>query len=92
LCFRVRFIIPEQYPEEPPKLMFLDKIYHLNIDPVTGDVHMGLLAEDWSPYLTLTAVIDSIDSIMEEPDLEYAATAALQDEYIYEPDNYLKKI
>jgi ubiquitin-protein ligase len=42
----------------------MDKIYHLNIDPIKGTVHMALLLDDWSPYLTLTAVFDSLDLLL----------------------------
>lgn len=61
--------VSENYPEEPPLLSFLDKIYHLNIDPIKGNVHMALLSDDWSPYLTLAAVFDSLDLLLEEPDI-----------------------
>ena len=75
-------LISETYPEEPPKLAFLDKIYHLNIHPITGEVNMPLLNDDWSPYLTLAAVLDSLDCIIEEPDVEYAASPELKEEYV----------
>lgn len=44
-------------------------------------LHMPLLSDDWSPYLTLVAVFDSLDNILEEPDLAYAASASLKEEY-----------
>ena len=36
---------------------------------------MALLSDDWSPYLTLAAVFDSLDLLLEEPDIEYPANA-----------------
>jgi ubiquitin-protein ligase len=53
---------------------------------------MAILEDDWSPYLTLAAVIDSLDSILEEPDKEYAATSELRHEYLNDPKKYATKI
>ena len=39
---------------------------------------MPLLSDDWSPYLTLAAVFDSLDNILEEPDISYAASLSLK--------------
>lgn len=35
---------------------------------------MPILSDDWSPYLTLSNVIESLDNILEEPDINYGAT------------------
>ena len=60
----------------------MDKIYHLNIDPIKGIVHMAILTEDWSPFLTLAAVFDTLDILLEEPDIDFPANQDLLDEYI----------
>ena len=38
---------------------------------------MPILKDDWSPYLTLAAVFDSLDNIMEEPDIDCAANETI---------------
>jgi hypothetical protein len=73
-------------------LAFLDKIYHVNVDPVTGQVHMAILKEDWSSFLNLTAIFSSLDCLLEEPDPQYAASLTLQQEYLQEPDKYAQKV
>lgn len=73
-------------------MAFLDKIYHVNVDPVTGQVHMAILKEDWSSFLNLTAIFSSLDCLLEEPDPQYAASLTLQQEYLQEPDKYAQKV
>lgn len=51
----------------PPYLNFKDKIYHLNIDPISGHVSMPILRDDWSPFITLSDIFSSIDNLLEEP-------------------------
>jgi ubiquitin-protein ligase len=90
--FNVKVTLPDKYPDQPPFLAFKDKIYHLNVDPITGQVSMPILKDDWSPFLTLSAVFDSLDSILEEPEVDYAATEGLRSEYMNDPDKYAKKV
>jgi len=74
IVFNIKVIIPEKFPDVPPILSFADKIYHVNIDPVSGQVSMPILKDDWSPYITLSTVFENLDNILEEPDVDYAAT------------------
>jgi ubiquitin-protein ligase len=39
---------------------------------------MPILSDDWSPYLTLLAVFDSLDNLLEEPDVSYSASLTLK--------------
>ena len=53
---------------------------------------MAILDDDWSPFLTLEAVFDCLNQLLEEPDVQYAATTLLKLEYMEEPEKYLKKM
>jgi flagellum-specific peptidoglycan hydrolase FlgJ len=46
---------------------------------------MPILKEDWSPFLTLSTIFESLDSILEEPDPKYAATEIQKAEYRNDP-------
>lgn len=65
--YKIEIILPEKYPEEPPTLRFLNHIYHLNISPTAGEVRMSVLEDDWSSFLSLASIIESMDRILEEP-------------------------
>lgn len=54
--FRFKVEISENYPIDPPRIKCLQKIYHPNID-LEGNVCLNILREDWSPVLSLNAVL-----------------------------------
>lgn len=84
--------MPTTYPQDPPSLKFLDQIYHLNIGLSSGQVRMSVLEDDWSPFLSLTSLIESLDKILEEPDELYALDAQMLDEYQNNRTLYLNKV
>ena len=63
--------IPEDYPLQPPKVLFGTQIYHPNILG-TGEICLDILdiPELWNEQLTLEKVVLSVLSIMTEPNWE----------------------
>ena len=50
------FHIPDEYPNNPPKVMCKTKVYHPNID-YNGNVCLNILKDDWSSALGVKNVI-----------------------------------
>eukprot|EP00163_Fabomonas_tropica_P021010 TRINITY_DN3695_c0_g2_i5.p1 TRINITY_DN3695_c0_g2~~TRINITY_DN3695_c0_g2_i5.p1 ORF type:complete len:228 (-),score=46.33 TRINITY_DN3695_c0_g2_i5:495-1115(-) len=46
--FRVKIILPAEYPTAPPKGNFLTKIFHPNVSK-TGEICVNTLKRDWKP-------------------------------------------
>lgn len=63
----IRF--PNDYPFKPPKIKFVTKIYHCNVN-AKGGICLDLLKENWSPALTTPKVLLSISSLLTDPNTD----------------------
>ena len=59
--------IPQDYPFRPPRVRFVTKIYHPNIHSSCGSLSMDILDDRWSPALSVTKVLVSIESLLMDP-------------------------
>ncbi|TIC30527.1 putative ubiquitin-conjugating enzyme E2 [Wallemia mellicola] len=79
--FKLELWLPSSYPMEPPKVRFLTKIYHPNIDKL-GRICLDILkggyslyitsdqlthSDKWSPALQIRTVLLSIQALLSSP-------------------------
>ncbi|KAF1744388.1 hypothetical protein MXB_5044 [Myxobolus squamalis] len=64
--FDLDLFLPEDYPISAPKVRFLTRIYHPNIDKI-GRVCMDILKENWSPALQINKILLSLQALLASP-------------------------
>lgn len=79
--FHLSVSFSENYPFKPPKVQFVTKIYHPNVDP-EGNICMEILKTDsWKPANKLGDVLLSLYSLLSEPNADDPLSVEIAEVY-----------
>ncbi|KAH9250878.1 hypothetical protein BASA81_011266 [Batrachochytrium salamandrivorans] len=79
--FRLELFLPKDYPMCPPKVRFLTKIYHPNIDRL-GRICLDILKDKWSPALQIRTVLLSVQALLSKPEPDDPLDNGIAEHYI----------
>lgn len=64
--FKLVMDFTEEYPNKPPQVKFVSKLFHPNVYN-DGGICLDLLQSNWSPIYDISAVLTSIQSLLCDP-------------------------
>ena len=64
--FRLTLTFSDSYPNKPPTVRFVSKMFHPNIYS-NGELCLDILQNRWSPTYDVAAVLTSVQSLLNDP-------------------------
>lgn len=64
--FRLTLTFTDAYPNKPPTVRFVSRMFHPNIY-VNGELCLDILQNRWSPTYDVAAILTSVQSLLNDP-------------------------
>eukprot|EP01088_Endostelium_zonatum_P000551 TRINITY_DN1079_c0_g1_i1.p1 TRINITY_DN1079_c0_g1~~TRINITY_DN1079_c0_g1_i1.p1 ORF type:complete len:153 (+),score=29.85 TRINITY_DN1079_c0_g1_i1:111-569(+) len=89
--FKLKLTFSEEYPNKPPEVVFLSKMFHPNVYG-DGSICLDILQKHWSPIYDIAAILTSIQSLLSDPNPDSPANAEAARLFQENKREYNKKV
>ncbi|GAB1604498.1 ubiquitin-conjugating enzyme E2-17 kDa [Argonauta hians] len=89
--FKLTVKFTEEYPNKPPTVRFISKMFHPNIY-ADGSICLDILQNRWSPTYDVSSILTSIQSLLHDPNPDSPANNEAAQLYKENRREYEKKV
>ena len=89
--FKLTIDFTEEYPNRPPIVRFRSKMFHPNVY-ADGSICLDILQNRWSPTYDVSAILTSIQSLLDEPNPNSPANSVAAQLYQENRREYDKRV
>ena len=57
--YDILFTVPEQFPFKSPSVGFRQRIFHPNVDEMSGSICLDSLNKTWSPAMSILNIVEA---------------------------------
>ena len=89
--FKLTLTFDESYPNKPPTVKFLSRMFHPNVY-TNGELCLDILQNRWSPTYDVAAILTSIQSLLHDPNPNSPANAEAAQLYRENMKEYVRRV
>lgn len=89
--FKLLLTFDESYPNKPPTVKFLSRMFHPNVY-ANGELCLDILQNRWSPTYDVAAILTSIQSLLHDPNPNSPANAEAAQLYHENMKEYVRRV
>ncbi|MEE6479310.1 hypothetical protein FKM82_012214 [Ascaphus truei] len=89
--FKLVIEFSEEYPNKPPTVRFVSKMFHPNVY-ADGSICLDILQNRWSPTYDVSSILTSIQSLLDEPNPNSPANSQAAQLYQENKREYEKRL
>ncbi|XP_078047066.1 ubiquitin-conjugating enzyme E2 L3-like [Augochlora pura] len=89
-AFRIEINFPAEYPFKPPRINFVTRIYHPNINE-KGQICLPIINDqNWKPATKAGQVVETLIALVNNPEPEHPMRTDLAEEFLKDRKKFMK--